>query len=1029
MSHLPTGTVTFLFTDIEGSTPLWEQMPDAMRPAVDVNLALLHQVVAEHAGVTFKVIGDAIQAAFPLAGQALAAALAAQTRLQSAPWPAQTGPLKVRMGLHTGPAELAHTTSGGTDYAISHTLNRVARIMSAGAGGQILISQETADLVERDLPPGVSLADLGERQMKGMARLEHIFMVCAPGLPQDFPPLASGISYPKNLPALMTSFIGRETEMQALQSLITSGSARLVTLTGPGGTGKTRLAQQVAFSLNRHFPDGIWLVELAPLADPALVPLTTAAVLGLHETAGKPIRQKLVEFLAKKQLLLILDNCEHVVEEAANLAGLLLQACPRLQILATSREILGTLGETPFRVPSLSLPAGHATTLTEISSCESIHLFIERAQTVLPGFKLTETNAPVVARICQRLDGIPLALELAAARVRLLSVEQIAARLDDSFRLLTGGSRTVLSRHQTLRALIDWSYNLLTPPERTLFMRLSVFAGGFTLEAVEMICSDPTPDLSTPAAAGRDLDADAILDLLSQLVDKSLVIPLDDADGTTARYRMLETIRQYARDKLHEAGLGLSVRDQHLAYYMLLAEEAEPYLRGGDQVAWLDRLDSELDNLRLALEWSLPRRVEAGLRLAGALLWFWHIRGHGSEGSEWLRQLLEAALNQSEATVAPNQALIRARALISAGFLTQFHTRDEQSQPLLAEAIQILQGLGPLGRGWLGVAQLFLSKQVRDPDQRLQMLERALPLLREMDNPLYLAEYTMELGGLLVVQNKPDLATRVYRESMAYREKGQDIDGLGTAAMALGDGALFAGDYAGCQQFYEQSLAAYQTVKNKTMESLLLMRLGNLDLLTGDFSQAAERFSAGIAITQQTGDRQGMINSLYNLGRLDLNIGEFLRAGKRFAEIQRIGLEVGSKEAVLDGLLFQAVATAQLGDSDKVLAFIHQALEIWRGFNHAAYNIYFLAGHLELLALLLADHRPDLSMLLFSAVDHAVRLQYQSNTAVEVGLFKTARAKAAAALTPEQLTALQQTASSQTLLAVLEQAFAQLLPQ
>lgn len=632
MTELPSGTVTFLFTDIQGSTPLWEQMPEVMRPAVALHHSLLRQAIETNGGVVFKIIGDAFQAAFPFAAQALIAAIAAQKALLSAAWPTQTGPLKVRMGLHTGPAEIEHTPDG-IDYAVSHTLNRAARIMSAGSGGQILLSREAADLVEQNLPPGVTLKDLGQHQLKGMARLEHLFQVCAPGLPDDFPPLSTSIIHPNNLPAQLTSFIGREAELQALERLVTEGAARLVTLTGPGGTGKTRLALQASARLLNSFPDGIWLVELAPLTDPSLVQLTVASTLGLHESPGRPILQTLIEHLGSKHLLLILDNCEHVVEEAASMAGYLLQACPRLQILATSREILGTMGETPFRVPSLALPGPQSATLEELAGCESVRLFVERARTGQPAFDLSEANAPVVARICQRLDGIPLAIELAAARVRVLTVEQIAARLDDSFRLLTGGSRTVLSRHQTLRALIDWSYNLLSPEERVLFVRLSVFAGGFNLEAAENVCSDLGSGINQSAgdfnlAGGVRLDSDLILDLLTQLIDKSLVIPIEGPvaggfeppTGAETRFRMLETIRQYARDKLHDAGGGTSVRDRHLAYFLLLAEEAEPYLRRGSQITWLDRLDTELDNIRLALEWSLARRVDEGLRLAAALL-------------------------------------------------------------------------------------------------------------------------------------------------------------------------------------------------------------------------------------------------------------------------------------------------------------------------------------------------------------------------------------------------------------------------
>lgn len=999
MVELPAGTVTFLFTDIQDSTPLWEQFPEAMRPAVALHTALIIQAIEEHGGVAFKTIGDAVQAAFPLADHALEAALAAQRSLQSAEWPTETGPLLVRMGLHTGPAEVERS-SGRVDYAVSHTLNRVARIMSAGHGGQILLSLETAKLVEHDLPPEISFKDMGEHHMKGMTRLEHLFQVCAPGLPVEFPPLATIVNHPNNLPALLTSFIGREVEMEALQHLVTSAASRLVTLTGPGGTGKTRLAIQVAFTLLSTFPDGVWLVELAPLADPALVQLTVAAALNLHETPGKPLIQSLIEHLNNRHVLLILDNCEHVVEEAADLAGLLLQSCPQLQILATSREILGTMGETPFRVPSLALPGPQAASLDELEMCESVRLFVERASTSLPAFRLTQANAPVVARICQRLDGIPLAIELAAARVRLLSVEQISERLDDSFRLLTGGSRTVLSRHQTLRALIDWSYNLLSLEEKALFQRLSVFSGGFMLDSVEHVCSDQSPPAGS-AAPEVVLDPEGILDLLSQLVDKSLVIPVEGSPGEDTRYRMLETIRQYARDRLHDGGAGPAIRDQHLVYFLLMAEEAEPYLRASEQIAWLDRLDAELDNLRLALEWSLTSHGDEGLRLAAALLWFWHIRGHSREGIDWLHQLLTSGQFAASEAAPPYRRLIRARALISSGFLTYFQDRPDACVPALEEAIKLLRDAGPAGRRWLGVALLFRSKPERDHDQRKKLLEEALPYLREAGDPLYLAEHAMEIGGILTGENNLELALKAYLESLAFREETQDLDGIGTATLALGDMALFRRDYAECTRMYERSLTCFQKVKNKVMESNLFSRLGNLDLLTGNFDLAARRFSAGMVLNQQMGDRLGMINSMFDLGRLDLNLGEFIRAGQRFAEIALIGEEVGSKQAILAGLLYQGLAVLAGGNNERARELTQQAIAFWREVEENEFNIYFTAGSLENLALLMTPYQPDHAARLFGAIDHSELVSREFNSAKEISLYENYRSVARQALGAE----------------------------
>ncbi len=990
-TRLPTGTVTFLFTDIEGSTPLWEQHPDAMKTAVALHHAVLRSAAEAQGGVVFKVIGDAFQIAFAVPAAGLRAAIAAQHALRACAWPAATGPLAVRMGLHVGPAEV-EGPNGREDYAVSHTLNRAARIMSAGRGGQILLSREAADLVERDLPSDLRLDDLGEHQLKGLSRPERLYQASAPGLPHDFPRLETELATPHNLPAALTSFIGRESELESLQRLVAGDSARLVTLTGPGGTGKTRLALEAAAGLMQSFRDGIRLVELAPLSDPALIPQTVATVLGVHESTGKSFTQVVIEHLRGKRLLLILDNCEHVVEAAAAWAEQLLQACQHLHILATSREILGTPGETPFRVPSLALPAAVNVPFEALARCESVRLFVERARTALPTFALTEANAASVRRICQRLDGIPLAIELAAARVRVLSVDEIAARLDDSFRLLTGGSRTVLSRHQTLRALIDWSYNLLTPPERTLFLRLSVFAGGFTLAAAESICAD--------SAA---LDRVDILDLLAQLVDKSLVIPVDAAPTTAAptgmRYRLLETIRQYARDRLHDAGGGSAVRDRHLDYFLRLAEEAEPQLRRGEQVAWLDRLEGELDNVRLALEWSLAARVDDGLRLAGALLWFWHIRGHRNEGIDWVKQLV-AAQGDLDGAGEPERHLIRGRAFLALGFLTQFQNQPDQGQGPLRQAIQHLSIAGRPGRLWLGAASLFTSKAIRDLEARRRVLNEVEPLLREVGDDLYLAEYYMDLSALYTEQNRMEDARAALLDSLTHREACHDLDGLGTAALGLGDLALLRHDYDECHTRYEQGLEYFRVVGNRTMESILLSRLGQTDMLTGDMAQAAIRFTAGVTLNQQSGDRVGLANSLFDLGRLELNTGEPRRAAVRFAEIVRLGGQIGLQEAVLVGLLFQGLAARESEDDDRMREYAHRAIAFWRGQGVAAFSPEFVASNLDNLAVLLAREQPDVAARLFAAVDRAGTVNRSFNTPHEIAIFSEARARVRASGVP-----------------------------
>ena len=530
----PTGTVTFLFTDIEGSTKIWEDHPDAMGPALARHDDLLRWSIEDNGGFVFNTVGDAFCAAFPTAGPALEAALASQLALTAEPWGTEV-PLRVRLALHTGSAE-----ERDGDY-YGPTLSRVARLLAAAHGGQVLISAATQELARDQLPADASLRDLGEASLKDLARPERVFQLLHPALAADFPALRSldNPALPNNLPQQLTSFIGRGKELAEIRALL--GGTRLLTLTGAGGSGKSRLSLQAAADVLDQYEGGVWFVKLASLTDPALVPQTVADALGVSEEAGKASVRTLTDWLRPRRLLLVLDNCEHLIAACAALAAELLRACPGVHLLASSREPLGVAGEQAYRVPSLSLPdPKKGETAVALSQYEAVSLFIERARAVRADFAVTDANAPAVAQVCFRLDGIPLAIELAAVRVRSLSVEDINARLNDRFRLLTGGARDMLPRQQTLRALIDWSYDLLTEQEKTLLRRLSVFAGGWTLAAAEAVGPGE-------GATGGVIEDWEVLDLLTSLVDKSLVVYEEGADGG-ARYRLLETIRHYGRE-------------------------------------------------------------------------------------------------------------------------------------------------------------------------------------------------------------------------------------------------------------------------------------------------------------------------------------------------------------------------------------------------------------------------------------------------------------------------------------------------
>ena len=613
MTGRPTGTVTFLFTDIEGSTRLWEEQPEAMALAVSRHDALLREAIGAHGGYVFTTAGDAFSAAFADPGQALDAAVAAQLAIGAEPWP--VGELRVRMGLHAG---TAHERDG--DY-FGPVLNRTARIMSAGHGGQVLASRTVVDLVQGRLGDGLGLRSLGEHRLKDLGAPELLHEVVHPGLRSDFPPLRTLEGRPGNLPAELTSFIGRADELAATVERLER--ERLVTLTGVGGSGKTRLALQAAAETVDRYPDGIWFVELAPLRDPEdIAPLIAESIGVARGAAGDRSGLGALElaeaFLGPRTSLLVLDNCEHLIGGAAGVVDRLLRKCPDLCVLATSREGLGIVGEHLVQVPSMRLPApGEPAEATD-----AVQLFAERAAAVGP-FQLTGENIGAVSEICRRLDGMPLAIELAAARTRMFAADELARRLEDAFRLLTGGSRTALPRQQTLAATIDWSYRLLTDVERIIFDRLAVFRGGFRLDAAEAVL------------IGDGVDAGDVFDSIASMVDKSMVQRIGDD-----RFGLLETVRQFARERLVEDGDAEEWRRRHAEYFASVADEAHDGTRSARQVEWLDRLDADHDNIKAALDWSMAAgEWQLAARIADGAWWFWGLRGHAIVGLPYLRAL------------------------------------------------------------------------------------------------------------------------------------------------------------------------------------------------------------------------------------------------------------------------------------------------------------------------------------------------------------------------------------------------------
>jgi predicted ATPase/class 3 adenylate cyclase len=911
MIEYPTGTVTFLFTDIEGSTRLAREHPDTWEAARARHQEILHQAIESNQGVVFQIIGDSFCSAFYRAGDALKAAYQAQQRLQEENW--KETPIRVRMGIHTGEAE-AHDG----EYRGYLTLSLNQRLMSAGHGGQILISGATENLLRSQLPKEVSLRDLGKQNFRDVPEPVRVFQVTAAALQAEFPPLRTVPSHPNNLPTQLTSFVGREKELADIQKLLSD--THILTLIGPGGTGKTRLSIQVASALLDRFPDGLWLVELAPILDPLLVPRLTAMTMGLRDEPQRPVLDMLCDYLREKQMLIILDNCEHLVDACARMADAVLHAAPHLRILASSREALGIGGEVTYRVPSLGLPnMQQLPPFASLSQYEAVKLFIDRAKSAVPTFSVTNENAPAVAQICHRLDGIPLAIELAAAKVRVLGAEQIAKRLDDRFRLLTGGSRTALERHQTLRAAIDWSYNILPIAEQVLFRRLSVFVGGWTLEAAESICADGS------------VKSAEVLDLLGQLINKSLVL-MEAIQGQT-RYSMLETMRQYASEKLVEAGESDMFRDRHLAYFLELAETAEPHLIRPEQLEWLAKLDADYENLRLALEWALNKEfAEPSLRLCAALGQFWSLQCYWLEGTKWMNDALAKPTQPSE-----TEKNLRAKVLYEDAILAEYLDDIPRMEKSAEQSLTLAQETSDK-RG-IAIARFYVGWTLRrqnDYDRALALIEQSFTDFQEM-NDLYwkaksyrlfadtlavqgkitwkeaidqqvelarAAGERVELAGVLcdlgLMTNQPDEARKCAQEaSELLKQIGSNMH---DPEFIFGAIAWLHGDYKEAKAMYMDIQTRLGLLGEKNVRSAAIGLLGSLALEEGDFGQAHIFLEESLATARELQNYFFIVLRLIEIGNL------FYLEGKpdEFKRKYREGLSLAKKLNVAEkfGCLF-----------------------------------------------------------------------------------------------------------------------------
>jgi predicted ATPase/class 3 adenylate cyclase len=860
----PTGTLTFLFTDIEGSTKLWERDSSVMQVALVRHDEILRDATEQHGGYVFKTVGDAFCCAFPTAPDALDAALETQRRLLTSEWQ-ETGPLRVRMALHTGAAE-----ERDGDY-FGPPVNRVARLLSAAHGSQVLLSLPTQELVRDQLPWGTTLRDLGEHRLKDLFRPERVFQLLAPELPSEFPPLRTLEAYRNNLPLQPTPLVGREKEVSDVCDLLGGEETRLLTLTGPGGIGKTRLALQAAADLLEDFPDGAFLAQLATLSEVELFLPAVAETLDVKEVREQPLDESLRDYLSERRLLLVLDNFEQVLEAAPDVTELLAEA-PGLKVLATSRAPLGLYGEHEFPVPPLTLPdLKSPPPLERLTQYEAVGLFLDRAQAIKPDFEITNESAPAVAEICVRLDGLPLAIELAAARIKMLPPKAMLQRLSSRLKLLTGGARDLPERQRTLRATIEWSYALLDEGEHVLFGRLAVFSGGRTLEAIEAIC-DAEGDLPVDAFEG-----------VSSLLDKSL-LRQEEGPNEEPRFVMLETVHEFAREKLGKSAEAEEIKRVHAEYFLTLAEEAYPQLRGPDQLEWLERLEAEHDNMKAALSRALERKeAEVALRLGGALWWFWSLRGYYSEGMRWLEEALAM-----DGRVSPE---VRAMALAGTGALASEQGDLDRAKEAYEEGLELLEHEGREAReakllllGLLG----WVAWDREELGQAGELFEEGLELSRELSDTWWIATSLSNLA--LVPQSRGDYerATELYEKSMdLFREQG-DKQGLAYCLNNLAMLVYSQGDLGRATQLTEEGVALLRELGDRGGVALALCNLGWIALLQDDLGRAADLYRESLSLSWDAGLNPIVQSALEGFACLAGAKGDVERAARLWGAAQAL---------------------------------------------------------------------------------------------------------------------------------------------
>ncbi len=893
--------VTFLFTDIEGSTKMWQDHPAAMPAALARHHAILNHAIAAQRGVVFQIVGDAFHAVFVSPLDAIMAAFEAQRELGSEVW-GETGAIRVRMALHTDHASMNADNYTAGEYVPGEYLSlaRTARLLSAAYGGQILLSASTATLVREHLPAEIRLRDLGTHRVKDFEPQE-IFQVTMAGLLSDFPPLKTLGSLPNNLPLQLTNFIGREWEIEEVKQWLSV--TRLLTLTGMGGSGKTRLAIQVAADLSGEFRDGVFFVALAPLTDPELVAYAIAQTLGVPQRTNQPILNSLKEYLQPKSMLIVLDNFEQVIS-AAPLAGELLAACSQITMLVTSREVLRVRGEHEYPVAPLALPNfAEMPSLEALAQYPAIELFIERAQATKPDFVLTQETASAVIEICRRLDGLPLAIELAAARIKVLSPQDMLGQMNHRLQFLTSRSRDLPARQQTLRNAIAWSYDLLDEQEQQFFRRLAVFVGGWTFDAAHAVAED----------------GEAALDLLESLFDKSLLRKMDGT-RTEERFVMLELLREFGLEQLEASGEREAIQLRHANYFLTLAEQAETKLRSAERLEWMNRMEQDHDNLRAALEWSKTAQGTGDLclRLAAALGLFWEAHGYFSEGREQLSEILASDGGRQRTTT-------RAKLLARAAELAYRQSDFTATTELAGESLDISHEL----QDEQGIASALIklgdaAAEAGDIATASQRFDEALAIWRRIDDKRGMARALINSGFGALRAGDFQQANARLEEALALHRASNDTRGVGFALSGLGDVAVRQGDYARATRLIEESLELRRQAGNKWGIGVSLGTLGLVAMRQGELKEAISKLRESLNVRREIGDKSGSAWCLERLAEISQTNGNAEKAVRVFAAAATLRASVGSVMDPID----QADYTNELSTLRSILGEQHFDL-VW----------------------------------------------------------------------------------------------------